>query len=119
MENRLVSLSAAVAAAGLSAYLIFEAARSALTPDQDLMSVFAGAAYGDVFGFGFWPMWVVCALLQAVALLVYLRAARDETRRLFFGVLLAVFAVASIASFLSWHREEAVFWAKGRESHAV
>lgn len=118
-DAELASLSAAVAAAGLSAYVLLDAASSALTSVVNLKRTFEGAAYEDIFGLGFWPMWGLFALLEAAALLVCWRTARPSIRRVLLGALLLAFAVASVAACLSWQREEAVFWAGATERHAV
>lgn len=108
-----VSISGAVSF-GLSALLAWDAFRSATTSAAELQSEFAGAAYEDAFGLGFWPFWVVAVVFQAIALAVGWRATRFSKLRFVFPALLIFFAMVSLIEQQSWQRVESLFWNQGR-----
>jgi hypothetical protein len=107
------SISSAVSL-GLCALLAWDAFRIGATSAAELHSQFAGAAYEDVFGFGFWPAWGIAALIQGIALIVGWRVTPASKVRLVFPVLLVLFATASYFEQQSWERAESLFWNQGR-----
>jgi hypothetical protein len=114
---RMRAIAASVSGAvslGLCALLAWDAFQTATTSAAELQSQFAGAAYEDVFGFGFWPAWGIAALIQAIALIVGWRVTRASKVRSVFPALLVLFAIASYFEQQSWERAESLFWNQGR-----
>jgi hypothetical protein len=108
-----ISISGGVSL-GLSALLAWDAFRSATTSAAELQSQFAGAAYADAFGLGFWPFWGIAAVIQAIALTIGWRATRVSKLRFVFPAFLVLFAIASFTEQQSWQRAELLFWNQGR-----
>jgi len=108
-----VTISGAVSL-GLSALLAWDAFQSATTSAAELQSQFAGAAYEDAFGLGFWPFWGIVAIVQAAALTVGWRATRVSKFRFVFSAFLVLFAIASFAEQQSWQRAESLFSSQWR-----
>lgn len=100
-----------VAAVGLvlSAALSLDALRVIQSSDAELLKAFEGAAYEDVFGFGFWPFWVPVALLQVIAAVSVYRVARANSLRHLGSAMLAAFVVAWVLSYATYSREHALW----------
>jgi hypothetical protein len=117
METRkhaIAAFTSGLVSLGLSALLASDAFGSATTSAAELQSQFAGAAYEDAFGLGFWPFWSIAALVQAIALIVGWRVARASRARFLFPALLVLFVMASFAEQQSWQRAESLFWNQGK-----
>ena len=107
----LVAIVSCFASLALSAAQGLSAFRSARASDGQLLASYRGAAYGDVFGFGFWPTLGVAAILQAVVLLLAWRLLSQSSRRVVVPLLIAAFVTASLLEYSSFEREHSL-WQK-------
>jgi hypothetical protein len=89
--------------------LVHDAVSVAARSDAELLEVFGVSAYGDVFGFGFWPTWTVCLLVQLfVAGGGWLLVGKHQARFLFPALLLA-FTIGSVLNYSSYERQHALW----------
>ena len=81
--------------------------------DAQLMAGFVGAAPEDVFGLGFWPLWLGLAVVEAVLLgVAWFLVIRLGFRRIVLAML-AVFVATSVFSYAAFARESALWSAYG------
>jgi hypothetical protein len=66
----LFGILAVTGSLGLSLWLALGAYYRVQLTDAALRSRFQGAAFEDVFGFGFWPAWLLLVAAQAVVLTI-------------------------------------------------
>ncbi len=77
--------------------------------DGQLTAAFVGAAQEDIFGFGFWPLWLGLALVEAVLLgAAWLLVFRRWFRGIVF-VTLAAFVATSTLGYAAFTREFALW----------
>ena len=93
----------------LTLALSVQALQTLSTPDAVLVSRFQGAAYEDIFGFGFWPTWSVLAFTQGVALAFGWLSLRGHWLRKFVPILLGAFVLASIIGYEEFAREHGMW----------
>jgi hypothetical protein len=97
--------------AGLS-LVIFKDARGVMsTADEALIARFQGAAYEDIFGFGFWPTWGITAVIQiAIAAGSWALLRKSRLRyRVSIPLLVLAFAVASVLEYRAFLLEETLW----------
>jgi hypothetical protein len=58
------ALTLCLASAVITAAVLQQWHMVAVKSDAELVAQFRGAAFEDVFGFGFWPTWLAVALVQ-------------------------------------------------------
>jgi hypothetical protein len=90
---------------GLTLALLYDAARLGLTPQNVLVEEFRGAAYEDIFGFGFWPTWGVVAFTQFTCLLLAWLLLGARGVRGLVPVLLVAFVAASVLDYFASQRQ--------------
>jgi hypothetical protein len=108
--RKFVAAACCGAALAITLALLVEARSISTTSDEALVLGFHGAAYEDIFGFGFWPTW---ALISLVVLPLLLSSWVLIRMRLFRSVILLVlvgFAATTVFSHNSYSREEKL-WA--------
>jgi ABC-type Mn2+/Zn2+ transport system permease subunit len=90
----------------LTSVLVQDWLRVSYSSDAQLLSRFRGAAFEDVFGFGFWFSWTGIAALELLLLSTAWTIARRQPYRYVAVVLVFAFAIASLANYQSFSREQ-------------
>jgi hypothetical protein len=117
MSARVARLVAAVsflaAAAAISAILLLDAKRVYESSDAELTAFFYGAAYEDIFGFGFWATWMLFAICEVTLLALGWLVALPGWLRRATWLVLAVFLLGSIinhGAFMREHQLWVTYW---------
>ena len=77
--------------------------------DAQLMATFVGAAPEDIFGFGFWPLWLGFAFVEAVLLSsAWFLLARRWLHSVIF-LALVFFVAASVLNYVAFIRESSLW----------
>lgn len=97
----------------LTATLFGDVSRVAATSDAALLAEYSRSAYGDVFGFGFWPTLAILTLVQFAALAIGWRVVGNRGLRLVFPALLAAFVIVGVLQYQSYERQYSL-WEIGR-----
>jgi hypothetical protein len=92
-----------------SAALLLDALRVAGSSNAELVTRFNGAAFEDIFGFGFWFHWALFFVVEAAALTLVWLLAVTNWRRYLVPILLAAFAGTSLLGYQSFSREYALW----------
>ena len=100
-------------AIALSALLVREAIRVAGSSDAEIVAAFYGAAYEDVFGFGFWVTWLLFAGAESLFLLGAWVLWRARGPRSVVAVVLVAFLLSSALGYRAFSREQAL-WFSGQ-----
>lgn len=98
-------LCAAVVAVLISFPLLQDALRVSASSDAELVARFEGAAFEDVFGFGFWVFWGVLAVVEFLALVLCWLLARNHPLRYSAVLPLIVFLGATIMGYRAYVHE--------------
>ena len=110
MVGNIRSIVACLASVTLSGAIAQESIKLALITDSEMLTRYRGAAFEDVFGFGFWPTWSIALLTQALFVGLVVRWATPGHRRRIAYLLIFIFALASAVDFYSYKRAVNVFW---------
>lgn len=78
---------------------------SQFVTDDQLRTSFVGQAAEDIFGFGFWFMWVPLAVVEAVMLLVAWLLRKARACRVTILVTLGLFVAASVLCYVAYVHE--------------
>jgi hypothetical protein len=92
-----------------SVALLLDALRVAGSSNAELVTKFNGAAFEDIFGFGFWLHWALLFVVEAAALTLVWSLAKTNWLRYLVPILLAAFAVTSLLGYQSFGREYALW----------
>jgi len=101
----LIGFLACFTSLAISATFAIEAIRTLASSNQELLVSFRGAAFEDVFGFGFWPLWFFLFLLQVTLLATVWKSVSTSKRFLISITLFAAFIAASIVQYISFIKE--------------
>ena len=109
-NGRIAGASALTALAAFPPYVaLAEWIRIHSKSDAQLLAQFQGAAWEDIFGFGFWVTVAVLAVFEFLLLAALLAIARDTRLRLVV-VLLAALSITSFAMFYFANAREDALW---------
>jgi hypothetical protein len=100
-----------VASVGITLVLLLDAQRIWFSTDETLIAGFVGAAFEDVFGFGFWPSWGLLALGQVAVMAGIWKVVQTRRARYLVLASLSAFAVATALNFHAYEREHTL-WVK-------
>jgi hypothetical protein len=100
-----------VASIGLTLVLLLDAQRILFSTDEALIAKFRGAAFEDIFGFGFWPAWGLVALGQFAILAGSWLLVQTRRTRYVVLALLSAFAIATTLEFYAFQRQHTL-WVK-------
>ena len=103
-------------AVGVSVLLLRDFSRTLASSDADLLATFSGAAYEDIFGFGFWATWLLLAAVEASLLLGAWLLAPARKLRTLVAVVLAVFLFSSALNYGAFTREQSLWFSTQRHS---
>ncbi len=104
MATSVRSAIACLASFALSGAIALESIHLAQRSDADLITQYRGAAFEDVFGFGFWPTCLITFVAQALAIGLAWRWLPPQYRRPIAYLLILIFAMATVADHSSFER---------------
>lgn len=107
---RLLALFTSGVSAAFSAFIGSRVWRVSMTSDADLLASYRGQAIEDILGFGWWPIWFLVAVVQAVLLAIAFRCYAPLGKRFVVPMLLVAFAVASLLDYSSFQRERSLIF---------
>ena len=105
-----------VCAFGVSALLLRDCSRAAVSSDAQLLATFSGAAYEDIFGFGFWVTWLFLAAIEASLLLGAWLLVPTRAPRALVAFVLVIFLFSSALNYWAFTREQSLWFSGQRHS---
>ena len=103
-------------AIGVSVLLLRGFSRASVSSDADLLATFNGAAYEDIFGFGFWASWLLLAGVEAGLLFGAWLLVPARQLRAMVAVILAIFISSSALNYRAFAREQSLWFSSQRHS---
>lgn len=91
------------------AALLQDINRVVASSDAELVAHFAGNAFEDVFGFGFWPTWICLFVAEVSALLAAKYFLRSRWLVSIAALVLVAFSIVSVVSYQAFSREHALW----------
>lgn len=102
-----------VVATAFTLVLLQDSVGIGFSSDEVLTARFKGAAFEDIFGFGFWPTWALVTLVELTALIAVWHLLRPRRARYVALILLLAFTAASVADYQAYQRVQALWIAYG------